>query len=129
MNDTPLSILIWKAGTNPATETRPTARAWISGRLNLAAALAIAPLRSESTHIEDSIFDVVLADGTLPKPGKTNASAKIIDIYPGQAYHPAKTDADGNALLREDGSVIREPHQVIRLTLVIEQPATAAAQA
>ena len=126
MNDTTLSIQIWKAGTNPATETRP-ARAWISGRLNLAAALAIAPLRSESTHIEDSIFDVVLADGTLPKPGKTNASAKIIDIYPGQAYHPAKTDADGNAILRENGTVVREPHQVIRLTLVIEQPATAAA--
>ena len=128
MNDTSLSILIWKAGTNPATETRP-ARSWISGRLNLAATLAIAPLRSESTHIEDGIFDVVLADGTLPKPGKTNASAKIVDIYPGQAYHPAKTDAEGNALMREDGTVIREPHQVIRLTLVIEQPATAAAQA
>jgi hypothetical protein len=128
MNPTPLSILIWKAGTNPATETRP-ARSWISGRLNLAASLAVAPLRSESTHVEDGIFDVVLADGSLPKPGKTGVSCEVLDIYPGQAYNPAKTDAEGNALTREDGTVIREAFLVIRLTLKIAQPATAAAQA
>lgn len=128
MNATPLSVLIWKAGTNPATETRP-ARSWISGRLNLAASLAIAPLRSADTRIEDGIFDVVLEGGALPKPGKTGASCEVLDIYPGQAYNPAKTDAEGNVLMREDGTVIREAFQVIRLTLKIAQPATAAAQA
>ena len=122
------ALLIRKAGTNPATETR-SASAWIAGRLNLAGKAMLAPLASPDVVVEDGIFDVILPDGNLPKPGKTNASAKIVDIYPGSPYHPAKTDAEGNVVTDSEGKPVREKHQVVRVLLVIEQPATKPAAA
>lgn len=121
------AILIRKAGTNPATETR-SASAWIAGRLNLAGKAMLAPLASADTIIEDGIFDVLLADGSLPKPGKTNASARVLDMFPGSPYHPAKTDAEGNVVTDSEGKPVREKHQIVRVLLVIEQPTTKAAE-
>lgn len=116
------AILIRKAGTNPATETR-SASAWIAGRLNLAGKAMLAPLAAQDVVVEDGIFDVILADGSLPRPGKTNASARVLDMFPGSPYHPAKTDAEGNVVADESGKPVREKHQVVRVLLVIEQPA------
>lgn len=116
------AILVRKAGTNPATETRPMS-AWIAGRLNLAGKAMLAPLAAQDILVEDGIFDVILADGSLPKPGKSNATAKVLDMFPGSPYHPAKTDADGNVVTDAEGKPVREKHQVVRVLLVIEQPA------
>ena len=116
------SLLIWKSGTNPASEKR-SANAWISGTLNLAAQTALATLATPAnTTVEVGIFDVLLADGSLPKPGKTRAQARILDIFPGAPYHPAKTDSEGVAITDAEGRVVRESNWVVRLTLVIEQP-------
>lgn len=118
---TQASILVRAAGTNPATEKR-AANAWIAGRLNIAGRALLAPLASEGTVAEDGIFDVILASGALPKPGKRNAIAKVLDAFPGQPYHPAKTDAEGNVVTDAEGRAVLEKHQVIRTLLVIEQP-------
>ena len=120
------ALLIWKMGINPATETRP-ARAWLSGKPNLALAAAIAPLRSQDTVVEDGIFDVLLEDGSLPRNGKPNTAVAVLDAFPGKPYHPAKTDEEGNVVTDANGKAVVEKHQVVRITLVIAKPIPAPA--
>lgn len=130
-----LSLLIFRSGTNPASEKR-SANAYIAGKPNIqlaavlrAEAAALSAKLGAPIQLEDGIFDVVLADGTLPKPGKINAAAKVLDVFPGQPYHPAKRDAEGNVITDAEGKAVLEAFWAVRVALQIEQPALAPAQA